>query len=295
MNAPPRGTRGTRRADPFHTGFLPRVHRVLCGGALTSLLVSTASCGAPLLKLPAGPGAPAADAADALKQATAVCSGVRTLTAEVAASGKVGGQRFRARLSVGVAAPASARIEAVAPFGPPVFILASANDDATLLLPRDERVLEHGRAADVLDAVTGVPLSAGDLHAVLTGCAPAISLPQQGRALGADWRLIADTSGDAIYLHRAGAGQPWQLAVVIRRAWRADYRDPLNGLPRAMRITSVGGAGAPGAAFDLTLALSQVETNVALGPEVFRLDIPRTAHPITLDELRRARPGVRED
>ena len=40
------------------------------------------------MKLPAGPGAPAPDAADALKQATASCVGIRTLTAEVAASGK---------------------------------------------------------------------------------------------------------------------------------------------------------------------------------------------------------------
>ena len=251
-----------------------------------------ASCGAPLMKLPAGPGAPAGDAAAAFAQATAVCRGIRTLTAEVAASGKVGGRRFRARLSVGVAAPASARLEAVAPFGAPYFILAAANDEATLLLPRDERVLEHGRSADVLDAVAGVPLSAGDLRAVLTGCAPALPEPREGRELGADWRMIADTTGDALYLHRAGAGQPWQLAVVIRRAWRVEFHDPLNGVPRTLRITSAIGAASP---FDLTLALSQVDTNVALGPEVFRVDVPRAAHPITLEELRRARPGVREN
>jgi outer membrane lipoprotein-sorting protein len=264
----------------------------LCG--LCALCVVSA-CGAPLLKLPAGPGAPAADAAAALTQATAVCRGIRTLSAEVAASGKVSGQRFRARLSVGVAEPASARIEAVAPFGAPYFILAAKDDDATLLLPRDERVLEHGRAAEVLDAVAGVPLGAGDLHALLTGCAPALSQPEQGRELGADWRMIADTTGDALYLRRTGAGQPWALAAVIRPAWRAEYREPLNGLPRAVRITSTSAAGDPGASFDLTLALSQVETNVPLGAEVFRVDIPRAATPITLEELRRARPGVRKN
>ena len=245
------------------------------------------------MKLPAGPGAPAADTVEALTQATAVCSGIRTLTAEVAVSGKVSGRRFRARLAVGVAAPASARLEAVAPFGPPIFILVATDDDATLLLPREERVLQHGRSADVLDAAAGVPLSAADLRAVLTGCPPAVSRPE-GRALGADWRLITDAAGDALYLHRAGAGQPWQLAAASRRAWRVEYRDPLNGLPRAMRITSVAAADA-GASFDLTLALSQVETNVPLGADVFRVDIPRAARPITLDELRHARPGVREN
>jgi hypothetical protein len=244
------------------------------------------------MKLPAGPGSAAADAADALTQATAACRGIRTLTAEVAASGNVRGQRVRARLSVGVAAPASARLEAVAPFGPPIFILVATNDEATLLLPRDERVLQHGRPADVLDAVAGMPLTAGDLHVVLSGCAPAVSQPE-GRALGADWRMLADAAGGALYLHRAGGSQPWQLVAVIRRAWRVEYRDHLNGLPRAMRLTSV--TRDDGAWFDLTLALTQVETNVPLDAGVFRVKIPPTAQPITLDELRHARPGVREN
>jgi hypothetical protein len=67
---------------------------------------------------------------------------------------------------------------------------------------------------------------------------------------------------------------------------------PQFGLPRTLRITSAAGAASP---FDLTLALSQVDTNVVLGPEVFRVDVPRTAQPITLDELKHARPGVREN
>ena len=73
----------------------------------------------------------------------------------------------------------------MAPFGAPIFILAANNDDTTLLLPRDERVLQHGRSADVLEAAAGVPLSAADLRLVLNGCAPEVARPE-GRALGAD-------------------------------------------------------------------------------------------------------------
>ena len=51
-----------------------------------------------------------------------------------------------------------------------------------------------------------------------------------------------------------------------------------------MRITSVARDGA-GSSFDLTLALSQVETNVPLGAEVFRVDSPRAAR---ADHARRA-------
>ena len=260
-------------------------------------------CGTPLMKLPSGPDAPAPDAADALTQATAACRGIRTLTAEVAASGKAAGSRFRGRLSVGVAAPASARIEAVAPFGPPIFIFTATDDDATLLLPRDDRVLEHGRPADVLNAVAGVPLNAADLHTTLTGCASPLSQPQ-GRERGSDWRLVTDggaAEGDALYLHRDGASQPWRLVAVTHRpagqpAWRAEYRDHQNSLPRSIRVTGVDEANLrAGAGFDLTLALTQVETNVALDAAVFRVEIPRSAAPITLDELRNARPGVREN
>jgi len=277
------------------------------------IALAAVSCGAPLMKLPAGAGSPAADSTEALAQATASCKGIRTLTAEVGASGKVGGQRFRTRLSVGVAAPFSARIEAVAPFGAPYFVLASNNGDTTLLLPRDERVLQHGRSGAVLDAVAGVPLDAADLRTLLTGCLPDGIEGGSLMEAGADWRMLRALRGDGrddVYLRRAGRSQPWQIAAVIQRraedvevtgrprrnvAWLAEYRDRANGLPRSVRLVSVDPEGHPSAAFDLTLALSQVETNVTLGADVFRVDIPRTAQPITLDELRRARPGVREN
>jgi hypothetical protein len=252
----------------------------------------TASCGAPLMKLPAGPGAPAADAAEALTQATAACGGIRTLTAEVAASGKVSGQRFRATLLVGVAAPASARIEAVAPFGAPAFILAAHDDDTTLLLPRDGRVLEHGKSEDVLDAVAGVRLSAAELRGVLAGCTAADAVRPDGRALGPDWRVF----GQSLYLHRAGATQPWQLVAVHRGFGLVEYRDFVNGLPRSIHIVSRGGDDInAGSFFDLALALSQEDTNVALGPEVFRVEVPPTAKSISLDELQHARESVRKN
>jgi len=167
---------------------------------------------------------------------------------------------------------------------------------ATLLLPRDERILEHGRPADVLGAVAGVPLSAGDLYVTLTGCAPGIAGPQ-GNARGPDWRVL-ESDGTELYLRRDGASQPWRLAAVIRRPpngtpWQAEYRDHQSGLPRTLRLTSLDAPGS--SAFDLTLRLSQVETNVALEAPVFSVEVPRSASPITLDELRNARPGVRED
>jgi hypothetical protein len=255
--------------------------------------ISCASCAAPLMKLPAGPGASAPDAADATADATAACHAVSTFSAEIGVSGSVGGQRLRGRLLVGLASPASARIEAVAPAGPPVFIFVASGQDATVLLPRDDRMLEHGPAASVLEAVAGVPLDPADLKAALTGCAQAPD-SARGRSLGDDWRIVPDGPTE-LYLHRDRKIGRWQVAAVQHRGgeggssdWRAEYRDVQDGLPRSIHF-------AGGQRFDLSLTLSQVALNEPLGAEVFRVQIPRSAAPITLDELRHARPGVREN
>ncbi len=263
----------------------------------TAAAVATVSCAPSIIKLPSGPGVPvaAADAEAALAQATASCRVVRTLTAEIAVSGRVARQRVRLRLTAGVAAPASMRLEAAAPFGAPFFIFVAADDDATLLLPRDRRVLEHGRPGAVLEAVTGVPLDAADLDRVLTGCvAPARTESARAVQLGDRWRRISDGSQET-FLARDAATSPWRVAAALRQTWRVDYVDMQNGLPRTIRLASLDAGGEPGAAFNLELVLSQVDTNVPLEADVFRVKIPADAVPISIDELRHARPGVRED
>jgi hypothetical protein len=248
--------------------------------------MATASCAAPLMKLPSGPGVPAPDAAGTVAEALATCREVKTFTAEVAVSGEVGGRKTRARLAVGLAEPASAYIEAPAPFGSPIFVFAAGGGDATLLLPRDRRVLEHGRPSDVLEAVAGVPLTPPDLRAALTGCA-AVADPGVARRLDDRWRVIS--GADELYLHRDGDADPWRLVAVVHHApgpeWRAEYRDFLNNLPRTIRLTS-----SVAHRFDLRLSLSQVEINGPLPAETFRVQIPTGAAPITLQELRDAGP-----
>jgi hypothetical protein len=215
---------------------------------------------------------------------------VTTMTAEIAVSGSAAGQRVRGRLLAGVASPTSARIEAVAPFGQPLFIFVSRNDDATLLLPRDDRVLEHGRPAAVLDAIAGIPLDAPELRSTLTGCASAPD-PSKGQQAGDTWRVVPDGAGED-YLQRE-ANARWRLVARTHlepgRAWRVEYRDFVDDLPRTIRLVSLNGE-----AFNLTLKLSQVETNVALDAEAFRVKVPPGAQPITVEELRRSGPLSRK-
>ncbi|HEV3062757.1 MAG TPA: hypothetical protein VGY48_31210 [Vicinamibacterales bacterium] len=243
------------------------------------------------MKLPSGPWAPARDAAGALAEATSTCRGITTLSAEVGVSGSIGGQGIHGRLLVGLASPASARVEAVAPFGQPVFIFVARAADATLLLPRDDRVLEHGKPEALLETVTGVPLDAASLRTTLTACPLAPDI-DSGRSSGDGWRVIADGSTE-VYLRRESPSTRWSVAAMVHRgsgaagdaAWRAEYADLQNGLPRTVRLVS-----ADTKRFALRLTLSQLEINTALDAEVFRVQVPRTATPISLQELKAAGP-----
>ncbi|HEY6213274.1 MAG TPA: hypothetical protein VIW45_13370 [Vicinamibacterales bacterium] len=238
------------------------------------------------MKLPADTPARAADGPDVVAEATAACQRVMSMTAEIAVGGSVGDQRVRGHMLAGLARPASLRLEAASPFGAPLFIFVATGDDATLLLPRDDRVLEHGRPDAVLDAIAGVPLDPIDLRAVLTGCGVAADGAEATQP-SADWRIVPDGAGH-LYVHREPAG--WRLTAAVRspargEGWRAEYRRFEDGLPREVRLTSTTSKR-----FDLRLTLSQVETNVALGAEAFRVRIPSGARPITLAELRESGP-----
>lgn len=245
--------------------------------------VFTASCGTPLMKLPTGPGEPAADAASLLAQATAACGRVSSLSVEVAVRGSVDGGRMRGRLLVGVAGSDGMYIEAPAPFGAPIFVLGATGGSATLLLPRDRRMVEHASAGELLQALAGVPLDGPALRSTLTGC-PLSGAPagEQARRFGENWRVIDGPS--TLYLKRERPEAPWHLVSAQRPGadgWRTDYSGFVDGLPRSVRLLSNTARR-----FDLRLELSQEELNPSLDPATFRVTVPPGTQPMSLDELR---------
>jgi hypothetical protein len=277
----------------YKAGFVILCCRGFRGVAVVAAICSSA-CGPRLMKLPSGPGTTALDIGAAQVQATEACRRVNSMSAEIAAKGSVSGQRLRGRL-IGGFTPTATRLEAPAPFGAPIFIFVAHDDDATLLLPRDARVVEHGRPAEVLEAVAGVPLTPSELLRTLTGCYVPDRLDRP-LAFGDLWRSAAGGGGAKMYLHRETAPAPWRIVSVffpgegLRAGWRADYDQFVNGLPTVVRLVS-----SPPDRFNLELSLSQVETNIELKPEVFRVEIPPGIQRITLDEIKRARPSVREN
>ena len=213
------------------------------------------------------------------------------MTAELGLTGRAGDQRLRARVIAGFERPSAMRLEAVAA-GQVMFILAVPNQNATLLLPRDNQVLRNQRPEDILAALTGVNLGPADLQAILTGCVLPNARATGGRLYARDWAsielgspaVLSAKAGSTIFLQRQQGG--WRLRAARRSGWRIDYPEWQGQFPASVRLLSE----MQPTPVDLTATISQLDTNVDLGAEAFAVNIPPGASPVTLDELRRSGP-----
>jgi hypothetical protein len=233
--------------------------------------------------LPSGDGSPYADFAQPLADATRSCRGVVSVTAELGLSGRGGRMKLRGRAVVGAAVPDRIRLEALAPFGPPVFILAAHDGRATLLLPRDDRVLSDARPDEIVEALTGVPIDPSSLRSALVGCGVLLEHPVSARSYGGEWLRIDDGAGQVVFLQMVNGG--WRVRGARTSAFSLTYDELGPAQPLRMTLHSAGRAAA-----EIRLRLSQVEIDAALGPEAFEVQVPADAAPLTLQELRDSGP-----
>lgn len=251
-----------------------------------------ASCAPKPIALPTDPGAPFADFARVHAQISAACAGVRTLTLELGLSGRAGDERLRGPVVAGFERPSSMRLEGVAPFGQPVFILAARNGSGTLLLPRERRILRSAAPEAILEALTGVALAPADLQAVLTGCVVPAPRAESGRIHAGGWASIdvasAPESGDArtatLFLRLTGGA--WQLRAARRDRWQIEYRLAQGAFPESVRLASAR----PELRVDITASLSQIETNTGIDAAAFTIEEPASVTPLSIEELRDAGP-----
>jgi hypothetical protein len=236
-----------------------------------------AGCAPGGLRLPSGDGTPLPDPAAVFRAVTAPCDGLRTLTAEVALSGRVAGERLRGRLVAGFAGPDAMRIEAAAPFGAPVFIIASKAGVATLLLPRESAALEGEAPGTVIEALTGVTLTPQDLRALVTGCLSTAEVTG-GTAFTGGWASLRFADGGVMHLRKQA--DRWTVRGGERAGWRVEYPAWPGTFPATVRLRSTDA--------DLQLEVRQVEANVPLDDAAFTVVIPAGTRRITLADIRRA-------
>jgi hypothetical protein len=255
------------------------------GLALVTLALAVACAPAPpVLRLPSGSGVPLTDPAP-ITTALARCAAPQPLAAEIGLSGRAAGQRLRGTLHAGFAPPASLRLEAVAPFGGPVFVLAGQDAAATLLLTREDRVV-RGAPAAILEALVGLRVSPASLHAWIGGCPSAIEPLSSPRRVGDGW-LAADVgTGTRLWFRQVAVGAT--LVAEVQGTLTVEFADHRGAQPSRIRLRQA--ASASTAELDVRLALDQVERGVALDPAAFSLDVPATASPLSVDELRAAGP-----
>lgn len=190
---------------------------------------------------------------------------------------------MRGRVLTGLEPGGAARLEAVAPFGAPFFILAGKNERATLVLPRERRVLADTGVREVLERITGLALGAEDLRLIMSGCLVENATPTEGRQWGSDWKAVTLGPERVAYLRMQG-GQP-VLTAADYGAWHVDYSGHLSGFPRVVRVRRTGDT-----AIDITARLEQLQVNTQIDPRAWVVDVPSGADPMTLDELRSIAP-----
>jgi outer membrane lipoprotein-sorting protein len=255
-----------------------RLRRIAAASALA--MAAGSACGGPSRPaFPSGSGSPFPGFDSAYQQATQECAGIRTITAEIALSGKAGSTKLRGRINAGFSAPGDMVLEGLAPFGKPAFLLAARGEEATLVLPRDERVLKGEKPAAIVEALAGVALAPAELRTAVAGCGLGTAVPAAGRSYGGD-SAAGDGESGTVYLRRIDGR--WRVAGAVREGLTLQYADFNAGRAATVFVRT--------AVSDLSLRLSQVEINAPLDPKVFEVDVPRNAVPLTLDELRRAGP-----
>jgi hypothetical protein len=250
-------------------------------------VLSAAACAARTPPRPSGAFTPDPTAGEAFARATASCKGFRSIEGELSLSGRAGGERVRGRILTGLESGGLVRLEAVAPFGAPFFILAGRSERATLVLPREHRVLKDTAVRDVLERITGLALGADDLRLILSGCLTDQAAPADGRQWGSGWQAVTIASDRVAYL-RTQNGQP-VLTAADYGMWHVDYSAHASGFPRVVRVRRAG-AAADADGIDITARIEQLEVNTQINPRAWDVEIPSNAEPMTLDELRSIAP-----
>ena len=180
------------------------------------------------------------------------------------------------------------RLEAPAPFGAPFFILAGRNETATLILPRERRVLKDTPVSAVLERLTGLSLGADDLRLILSGCLVETPAPTDGRQWPGGWQAVTIGPERVAYI-RTVQGRP-VLVAADYGPWHVDYSQHANGFPARRARASRRSRRRRRTVIDITARVEQLEVNTQINPRAWVVDVPSDADPMTLDELRSIAP-----
>lgn len=239
-------------------------------------------CAAHLFVPPTGPAAPFPGGAAAWQQATRACAGASTYAAAMHVHGRAGGQRLSGTIVGLVTTADQIRLEYEAPIGPPGFVLGGDARQATLVLPRKQRVLT-APADEIVEAITGLRLGPRALLAILTGCVSQTRELVTAARYG-DQPEVTTTDARVFLRNRDGR---WEVTAGVVSGLIVQYDRIEGDWPRQLRVRTEPGR-VP--AVSLAVDLSQLNVNVPRPPATFSVHVGPDYVPMTLDELRQSGP-----
>lgn len=246
-------------------------------------VVFATGCAARVFTPPSGPAEPFADAPQVWAQVTERCRGAqRYVAADLRVRGWVGSkdERIAPTLNGALTRTDDIYLE-MRVMGSTAFQMAGVGGQATFVLPRHDRALT-APTRDIVEAMTGLRWGARELLDVLTGCVAASEGPVTGTRSGPYLGLTLSSTTTAWLRERQGG---WQVHAARIADWVVEYNMYQGGWPSDVRVTSNGTTP-----LDLRFTVSQVQVNVDLEPDTFRLTVPSHYLPMTLEELRSIGP-----
>ena len=156
--------------------------------------------------------------------------------------------RLRAKLDAGFASPARVRLELPAP-GQPIFTYVADGKRATLVLPRDGRVLRDAPPAETLEALAGVAIGPEDLRTIVAGCGFDGRRRHRGAraSIAAGWQSTSATSTSWLAAGRGAVAAGRRRARTRSRSATADF---VAGRPTTIRLRASPSGGRRGRSGD---------------------------------------------
>ena len=166
-------------------------------------------------------------------------------------------------------APASLRFEALAPFGPPLLVVASDAETVTLWEVAQERAFMARATPDANKRWLGLALGSEDLVALLAGYALPAPDPRSGTV------LPADDIGPSVAFETGDGRQRIWLDPVSGEARQVEWTggaQPARAvfLPSGVRLSTLDGK------LDVTVTYRDGQRNTGFDPELLKLTVPQT-------------------
>ncbi len=231
------------------------------------------------------------------------------ITADVAVRGTAKGDRvrgdFRARTDL---LSGSLHLESIDAALPAFTFVArdawkTSDDVIAALFLRGNQTVRSERSIDVIQALLGVPLTAGDLAWVISGCLArgrfegSISARRFGEHL-VQFSLERERPIE-MWMRRTNERFGWTPFSLLTTVagdiirWRATFDDRVHGVPARVHVVSDDWHGIVGRTFDLQFSLTHVRLDPMFDPSAFADPPQGPGSIVAVNDLWRTRPPQR--